>query len=94
MTPFPPIFLPKVASPIAAPKTDLKAVTAMASLLGAALFKTPTNRDDIINLKTKKIKVTTNPPQKVVLDGEIIGTTPIEVECIPSGLNVLAPPAK
>ena len=79
---------------IAAPKTDLKAVTAMASLLGAALFKTPTNRDDIINLKTKKIKVTTNPPQKVVLDGEIIGTTPIEVECIPSGLNVLAPPAK
>ena len=38
---------------IAAPKTDLEAVTAMASLLGAALFKTPTNRDDIINLKTK-----------------------------------------
>ena len=76
---------------IAAPKTDLEAVTAMASLLGAALFKTPTNRDDIINLKTKKIKVKTAPPQKVVLDGEMIGTTPIEVECIPSGLNVLAP---
>ncbi|MDJ0691725.1 MAG: methylglyoxal synthase [Xenococcaceae cyanobacterium MO_188.B32] len=79
---------------IAAPTTDLETVTAMASLLGAALFKTPTNRDDIINLKTKKIKVTTDPPQKVVLDGEMIGTTPIEVECIPSGLTVLAPPPK
>ena len=79
---------------IAAPTSDLEAITAMASLLGAALFKTPTNRDDIINLKTKKIKVKTDPPQKVVLDGEMIGTTPIEVECIPDGLNVLTPLAK
>ena len=79
---------------IAAPKSDLEAVTTMTSLLGAALFKTPTNRDDIINLKTQKIKVTTDPPQKVVLDGEMIGTTPIEVECIPSGLTVFAPPAR
>ena len=31
-------------------------------------------------------------PKKVVLDGEIIGTTPIEVECSPNGLTVLAPP--
>lgn len=79
---------------IAAPKSDLETVTAMASLLGAALFKTPTNHEDIINLQTQKIKVTTNPPQKVVLDGEMIGTTPIEVECIPSGLAVIVPPPK
>ena len=77
---------------IAAPKTDLEAVTAMVNLVGAALLKTPTNREDIINLQTKQIKVTTNPPQKVVLDGELIGTTPIEVECIPGGLTVFAPP--
>ena len=77
---------------IAAPKTDLEAVTAMVNLVGAALLKTPTNREDIISLQTKQIKVTTNPPQKVVLDGELIGTTPIEVECIPGGLTVFAPP--
>ncbi len=77
---------------IAAPKTELEAITAMASLLGSALFKTPTNRQDIINLQTKRIKVTTNPPQKVVLDGELIDTDTIEIECIPNGLTVFAPP--
>jgi hypothetical protein len=35
--------------------------------------------------------VTTEPPQKVVLDGEIIGTTPIDVECVPGGLTILVP---
>jgi len=78
---------------IAAPKTDLEAVTGMVNLLGAALLQVPTNREDIVSLQTKQIKVTTNPPQKVVLDGELIGTTPIEVECIPRGLTIFAPPA-
>ncbi|WP_319418716.1 hypothetical protein [Pleurocapsa sp. FMAR1] len=35
--------------------------------------------------------MTTDPPQKVVLDGEIIGTMPIEVKCIPGGLTVFVP---
>ena len=78
---------------IAAPKTELEAVTAMVKLVGAAMLKIPTNQENIIHLQTKRVKVTTNPPQKVVLDGEIIGTTPIEVECIPQGLKVLAPPS-
>lgn len=77
---------------IAAPQTELQALTAMVDLFGAALLKTPTNRKDIINLRTQHVKVTTRPAQKVVLDGEIIGTTPVEVECIPQGLTVLAPP--
>ncbi len=46
---------------IAAPKTQLEAVSAMASLLGSALSQNPTNRQDIINLQTKQIKVTTKP---------------------------------
>ena len=79
---------------IAAPESELKIVNTMVDLLGAALLGTPTNRLDIINLRTQKIKVRTNPPQKVVLDGEIIGTTRIELQCIPNGLTVLAPPKK
>ncbi|NEO98423.1 MAG: methylglyoxal synthase [Symploca sp. SIO2E9] len=78
---------------IAAPEGELQAITAMVNLLGAALLKLPTNREDIIHLQTKRVKVTTNPPQKVVVDGEIIGTTPVEIECIPGGLTVLAPAA-
>ncbi|MGB7272454.1 MAG: methylglyoxal synthase [Geitlerinemataceae cyanobacterium] len=77
---------------IAAPPTDLGALTTMANLLGAALRQVPVNQKDIITLRAGRVKVTTQPPQKVVLDGEIIGTTPVEVECIPNGLTVFAPP--
>lgn len=76
---------------IGAPQTDLEAVGAMVNLVGAALMRKPTNREDIINLQTRRVKVTTHPPQKVVVDGEMVGTTPIEVECIPRGLIVFAP---
>lgn len=69
-----------------------QAVNAMVRMLGAAILKTPAQHEDTIGLRTNRVKVSTNPPQKVVLDGEIIGTTPVEVECIPSGLTVLAPP--
>ena len=51
-------------------------------------------RGDIGYLRAKRVKVTTDPPQKVVLDGEIIGKTPIEVECVPCGLTVFAPVEK
>jgi methylglyoxal synthase len=77
---------------IAAPQTELQAVTAMVNLLGSALLSTPSQRPDIIGLEAARIKVTTKPPQKVALDGEIIGTTPVDIECIPAGLTVFAPP--
>lgn len=74
-------------------ETKLATVNAMIDLFGSGLTKTPIQRDDTLGVRTRKVKVATHPPQKVVLDGEIIGTTPIEVECIPKGLTVLAPPA-
>ncbi len=48
-------------------------------------------RNDIGYLRTKWVKVTTKPPQKIVLDGEIIGETPIEIQCVPQGLTVFTP---
>jgi diacylglycerol kinase family enzyme len=77
---------------IATPSTKLQAVNAMFSLFGSALIQTAPNRPDIIHLSTRRIKVTTDPPQKIVVDGEIIGTTPAEIECIPNGLAVFASP--
>lgn len=72
--------------------TKFQAVTTMVNLLGSALIKTGNNQENTISLRAKQIKVDAFPAQKVVLDGEIIGTTPIEVECIAAGLKVLAPP--
>jgi methylglyoxal synthase len=76
---------------IGAPKTKLQAINAMLQLLGAALINVTPNRDDIACLRTQRLRVTTQPPQKVVVDGEIIGTTPVEIECIPGGLTVITP---
>lgn len=72
-------------------KNRLQIVNAGVRMFGSAIFQTPAQHEDTIALRTKRVKISTDPPQKVVLDGEIIGTTPIEVECIPNGLTVLAP---
>ncbi|NJO94206.1 MAG: hypothetical protein HC820_07365 [Hydrococcus sp. RM1_1_31] len=53
--------------------------------------KEATERDDIGYLRAKRVKVSAQPPQKVVVDGELIGDTPIEVECLPKSLTVFVP---
>jgi len=69
----------------------LQGVGAIAELFTAAIAKRPTQNENILSLRAPSIKVTTDPPQKVVVDGEIIGTTPVEFECINKGLTLLAP---
>ncbi|MCW6037344.1 methylglyoxal synthase [Spirulina subsalsa FACHB-351] len=76
---------------IATATGKLEAVQSMLKLLGSALVQVEPNHPDIVHIQAQKIKVTANPPQKVVLDGEIIGTTPVEVECFPQSLTVLCP---
>ena len=76
---------------VVAPATRAGAIASAYHLLQTALRGDAAERDDIGYLRAKRIKVTTNPPQKVVLDGEIIGKTPIEVECIPGGLTIFVP---
>ncbi len=78
---------------IATAETKLQAIATMLRMLGAALVKAGglQQQKNVIHGRTRRIKITTDPPQKVVVDGEIIGTTPIEVECIPAGLTVLVP---
>ncbi|MGB8699167.1 MAG: diacylglycerol kinase family protein [Thermosynechococcaceae cyanobacterium] len=72
-------------------ETNLQALDAIADLMAAAMSQTPTHREDIICLRTPQIKISTVPPQKIVIDGELVGTTPIEAKCIPKSLAVLVP---
>lgn len=76
---------------VVAPANPVGAVAASYHLLQTALRSEAVERNDIGYLRAKQIKVKTQPPQKVVLDGEIIGTTPIEIECIPGGLTICIP---
>ena len=41
----------------------------------------------------KRITIRSKNPQPVQADGDMIGTTPIEIEIVPSALTVLVPPA-
>jgi YegS/Rv2252/BmrU family lipid kinase len=76
---------------IVSPANKVGAIAASYDLLTSALRGDSAHREDIGYLRAKRFRVTTDPPQKVVLDGEIIGDTPIEVECYPQGLTVYAP---
>jgi len=75
------------------PNPKLKAITTMIRVLGATLVKSEPNLPDIYHFLAKKIRIETQPPQKVVIDGEMEGTTPLEIECMPQSLRVFLPKA-
>lgn len=76
---------------IATVDNKLQGITTMLSMLGAALINTSAELDNIVHLRSPKVKIAAHPSQKVVLDGEIIGNTPLEIECLPQSLQVFAP---
>ena len=76
---------------IATPQTRLQGLNTLTSLFASALVNTPTEREDIIRLRTDSVKIITEPPQKVVIDGEIVTAEAVEFECLPKALTVLAP---
>ena len=76
---------------ILAPQTVAGAIATSIQLLQSAANEETVEREGVGYLRSKWVKVTTDPPQKVVLDGELIGETPIEIRCIPGGLTVFVP---
>jgi YegS/Rv2252/BmrU family lipid kinase len=79
---------------IVAPVNKAGAIAATYHLFQSASAGNAAERDDIGYLRAKQVKITTDPVQKVVVDGEIVGTTPIEVKCVPAGLKVFVPTAE
>lgn len=72
-------------------QTEMSTLGAVSSLMTGALRGVASQHNDVLYLRTNRIKVTTNPPQKVTVDGEMRGTTPVEIECVPLSLNVMVP---
>ncbi len=77
---------------VVAPVSRAGAIAASYHLLRSALNETATERDDIGYIRARRVIVRADPPQEVVVDGEIIGNTPIDVECVPGGLTIFVPP--
>lgn len=76
---------------IFAPTNQKNALFAAYHLLRSGFTGTATDRNDIQYLRAKNVRIRTKPPQKVVLDGESIGSTAVEINCIPGSLTVLVP---
>lgn len=76
---------------IVAPSSKAGAIAATYHLFQTASSGNAAERDDIGYLRAEQFKITTDPPQKVVIDGELIGTTPVEVKCVPRALKVFVP---
>lgn len=69
----------------------LQAIATLLTMLGGALVKSASQQQNVVYGRAQRLQISTDPPQKVVVDGEIVGTTPIVVECIPNSLVILAP---
>jgi YegS/Rv2252/BmrU family lipid kinase len=77
---------------VATSQTRMQNLKALAALTASATRGNPSQREDILSFRTARLKVTTDPPQTLVIDGEIVeGNNPVEFACIPKGLTILAP---
>lgn len=76
---------------IVAPEGIGGAIAASYQLFRTALNEEAVDSNDIGYFRAKSVTITTDPPQKVVIDGELSGMTPITVESIPQGLTLIVP---
>jgi len=66
-------------------------LTSAADLLLSALQQRSAQADTVKACKAMKVTVDTDPPQKIFIDGEPAGETPLTAECHPKSLMVLTP---
>jgi diacylglycerol kinase family enzyme len=76
---------------IASPATRLQGINALASLMTSAVVQSATNHPDLLCLRAQRLTITTDPPQKLVIDGEILEADPVTFTCLPGALTVFAP---
>ncbi len=76
---------------IASPSSRLQGLNALASLLAAAVVQSSSTHPDLLCLRARRITVSTDPPQKLVIDGEMLEADPVTFTCLPGALTVFTP---
>lgn len=76
-------------------KTPLGMVRTMLSMLWTTLLRTRERRGNVYGLRARKVRIECTPPQRIVIDGEDAGLTPITVELPEENgeVHVIAPKA-
>lgn len=72
-------------------RTLAETVEAVAQMAGTALIKDVPESPHIRGWRARRIEVEADPPQLVAVDGEVVGETPVSINCRPGALKVLAP---
>jgi YegS/Rv2252/BmrU family lipid kinase len=76
---------------IASPTNRLEGLQVLSVLVGSAMFSNPTNQENLLCFRAAHLRISTDPPQRLVVDGELIEANPVEFTCLPEALTVLAP---
>ncbi len=76
---------------VVAAETVLEALAATFDLATSALTGTEALGAYVGTTRCARARITTDPPQRVLVDGDMIGTTPIDIEMVPLGLAVRSP---
>jgi diacylglycerol kinase family enzyme len=77
---------------IIAMRSITEALATGVHLLRQAAVGDAAQRDNIGYFACKQVRITTDPPMRVLIDGEECGMTPLSVESLPGALVVVAPP--
>ncbi|UFP93091.1 YegS/Rv2252/BmrU family lipid kinase [Gloeobacter morelensis] len=76
---------------VVAPNSAMEALAAAFDLFSSAVRAAALDRPDVGHLLAPWVRVVTDPPQVVAIDGEVVARTPLEVVCVPGGLRVIVP---
>jgi YegS/Rv2252/BmrU family lipid kinase len=76
---------------VATPASRLQGLNALAALMASAVVQSPTSHPDLLCLRAREIRIDTNTPQKLVVDGEMITSASVEFGCDPAALSVITP---
>lgn len=76
---------------IATASGAIEELDALASLWASSVVKSAVPSKHVIRVRAKTITVDCDPPQKILLDGEVLEFNPVTFQIIPGGLTVIAP---
>jgi YegS/Rv2252/BmrU family lipid kinase len=73
---------------VASAETALEAVAAGIELAVSSLTTSAASGPHVGWVRCTRVRVTASPPQNVLVDGDVVGTTPIDVVLVPRGLAI------
>jgi diacylglycerol kinase family enzyme/membrane-associated phospholipid phosphatase len=72
-------------------RSRLQAARDLINLYGSALINTKAQLPNLYHFRAEQLTLKTSTPEQIVVDGEMIGDTPLQVRCLPAALSVIAP---